>query len=63
MKGSSLEKEKKMRTAWTIEKLADWISKYDEIHKAGTTREPYDYEVWKLIIQDVAMDYVEGLEQ
>ena len=51
-----------MRTAWTIEKLADWISKYDEIHKTGKTREPYDYEVWKLIIQDVAMDYVEGLK-
>ena len=51
-----------MRTAWTIENLADWISKYDEIHKAGTMREPYNYETWKLIIQDVAKNYVESLK-
>jgi len=50
-----------MRSAWTIEKLADWISKYDEIHKAGTMREPYNYDTWVNIIQDVARDYVESL--
>ena len=50
-----------LRCAWTIENVAYWISKYDAIDKQGTMREPYDYETWILIIQDVAKDYVESL--
>jgi hypothetical protein len=49
-----------MRTGWTVDALADWLSKYDEIHKAGSDRAPYDFETWRLIVQDVAMDYVEA---
>lgn len=50
-----------MRSAWTIENLAEWISRYDKIHKQGSMRAPYDYDTWVLIIQDVAKDYVEEL--
>ena len=39
--------------------MADWLSRYDEIHKAGTMREPYDYKTWQLIVQDVALDYAD----
>jgi len=51
------------RTAWNVEALADWLAKYDEIHKAGTSRQPYDYETWKLIVEMVALDYVEMREE
>ena len=50
----------KTRTAWTVEHIADWLAKYDEIHKAGTMREPYNYETWVLIVQNVALDYVDS---
>lgn len=50
------------RTSWTIDNLADWLSRYDEIHKAGTMREPYNYETWRLIVQDVALDYAEEVK-
>jgi len=53
----------KPRTSWTIEDLADWLAKYDIIHKANSMREPYDYETWKLIVEMVALDYVEKLEE
>ena len=47
------------RTSWTVDNLADWLAKYDSIHKLGTMQEPYNYETWKLIVQDVALDYAE----
>ena len=47
------------RTSWTVNNLADWLANYDEIHKSGTMREPYNYETWRLIVQDVALDYAE----
>lgn len=47
------------RTSWTVDNLADWLAKYDTIHKSGTMRDPYNYETWKLIVQDVALDYAE----
>ena len=50
------------RTSYKITDLADWLAKYDEIHKAGTMREPYDYETWKLIVKDVALDYAEEVQ-
>ncbi len=53
---------KKTRTAWTVENLADWLAKYDEIHKAGTMREPYNYKTWLLIVKDVALDYAEEVQ-
>ena len=49
----------KTRTAWTVENLADWLAKYDKIHKAGTMRDPYNYETSLLIVKDVALDYSE----
>jgi len=52
----------KKRTSWTVDNLADWLSKYDEIHKAGTTRDPYNYETWRLIVQSVALDYAEEVK-
>ena len=51
--------KKRYRTSWTVDNLADWLSRYDEIHKAGTMREPYDYKTWQLIVQDVALDYAD----
>lgn len=51
---------KKPRTAWTVDNLADWLSKYDEIHKAGSTRQPYDKETWRIIVQNVALDYADS---
>ena len=51
--------KKQYRTSWTVDNLADWLSRYDEIHKAGTMREPYDYKTWQLIVQDVALDYAD----
>ncbi len=53
---------KNTRTSWNVEDLADWLAKYDAIHKVGTLREPYDYETWLLIVKDVALDYAEGVE-
>ena len=53
----------KPRTSFTVEDLADWLAKYDTIHKAGTMREPYNFETWKLIVQMVALDYVEKGEE
>jgi len=53
----------KTRTSYTVEHLADWLAKYDTIHKQGTMREPYDYETWKLIVEMVALDYVEMREE
>lgn len=53
----------KKRTAWTVDNLADWLAKYDSIHKAGTKREPYNYETWKLIVQDVALDYADSRDE
>ena len=50
---------KRPRTAWTVEHIADWLAKYDEIHKAGTMREPYNYATWVHIVQGVALDYAE----
>ena len=47
---------KRKRTSWRIEDLAEWLSRYDEIHKAGSFREPYNYETWLLIVKDVALD-------
>jgi hypothetical protein len=55
--------EKRKRTAWTVDALADWLSKYDEIHKAGTDREPYDYNTWQWIVKAVALDYVDILNE
>lgn len=54
---------KNNRTAWTVENLADWLAKYDAIHKAGTMRDPYSYEVWLQLVKDVALDYAEGVEK
>ena len=54
---------KRKRTAWRIEDLALWLSRYDEIRKAGTDRAPYNYETWILIIKDVALDYADYLEE
>ena len=51
--------KKRYRTSWTVDNLADWLSRYDEIHKAGTMREPYDYKTWQLIVQDVGLDYAD----
>ena len=51
--------KKTYRTAWTIDNLADWLSRYDEIHQAGTDRAPYDYATWQLIVKDVALDYAD----
>ena len=51
------------RTAWRIEDLAEWLSRYDEIHKAGTMREPYNYETWILIVKDVALDYADYMKR
>ena len=51
--------KKRYRTSWTVDNLADWLSRYDKIHKAGTMREPYDYKTWQLIVQDVALDYAD----
>lgn len=51
---------KKPRTAWSVDNLADWLSKYDEIHKSSSTREPYDKDTWALIVQDVALDYADS---
>lgn len=51
--------KKQYRTSWTVDNLADWLSRYDEIHKAGTMREPYDYRTWQLIVQNVALDYAD----
>ena len=50
---------KRPRTAWTIDDLADWLHKYDVIHKQQSLRDPYDVATWKLIVQDVALDYAE----
>ena len=55
--------KKRYRTSWTVDNLADWLSRYDEIHKAGTMREPYDYKTWQLIVQDVALDYADIVRQ
>ena len=44
--------KKQYRTSWTVDNLADWLSRYDEIHKAGTMREPYDYKTWQIIVQN-----------
>jgi hypothetical protein len=55
--------EKRKRTAWTVDALADWLSKYDEIHKAGTMQAPYDYKTWQLIVKSVALDYVDILNE
>jgi len=51
--------KKTKRTAWTVDALAEWLSRYDIIHKLDTDRDPYDVETWKLIVQDVALDYAE----
>ena len=51
------------RTAWTIDDLADWLHKYDVIHKQHTLRDPYDVATWKLIVQDVALDYADELRE
>ena len=55
--------KKRYRTSWTVDNLADWLSRYDKIHKAGTMREPYDYKTWQLIVQDVALDYADIVRQ
>lgn len=52
----------KYRTSWTVDNLADWLSRYDEIHKQGTMREPYDFKTWQIIVQNVALDYAEIIE-
>ena len=60
------EESKKTRTAWTVENLADWLSKYDIIHKEtslNNSSEPYDKETWTLIVQDVALDYSDSLKK
>ena len=49
--------KKTRRTAWSVEALADWLQKYDEIHKDGSMRAPYDYETWLQIVKNVALDY------
>lgn len=54
---------KRKRTAWRIEDLAEWLSRYDDIHKAGTMREPYNYETWILIVKDVALDYADYMKR
>tara|TARA_R100000995_G_scaffold21541_1_gene9063 strand:+ start:573 stop:794 length:222 start_codon:yes stop_codon:yes gene_type:complete len=54
---------KRKRTAWRIEDLAEWLSRYDEIHKAGTDRAPYNYETWILIVKDVALDYADYMKR
>jgi hypothetical protein len=54
---------KTKRTAWTVDDLALCLSRYDEIHKKGTMRAPYDYATWQLIVQDVALDYVEIVKE
>ena len=54
---------KRKRTAWRIEDLALWLSRYDEIHKAGSFREPYNYETWILIVKDVALDYADYMKR
>ena len=51
--------KKTNRTAWTVDALAEWLARYDIIHKLGTDRAPYDVETWKLIVQDVALDYAD----
>ena len=51
------------RTAWTVNNLADWLHRYDVIHKQNLLRDPYDVETWKLIVQDVALDYADSLRQ
>jgi len=51
------------RTSWTVEELADWLAKYDTIHKSGTMREPYNYVTWQLIVQAVALDYADSLKE
>jgi len=51
--------KKTYRTAYTVDQLADWLRRYDEIHKAGTDRDPYDYATWQLIVKDVALDYAD----
>ena len=48
---------KTRRTAWSVEALADWLHKYDKIHKLGSSRDPYDYDTWLLIVKNVALDY------
>lgn len=53
----------KPRTAWTLENIADWVAKYDVIHKAGTMRAPYDYGTWLNIIQRASLDYVDTLQE
>ena len=47
------------RTSWRVEDLAEWLSRYDEIHKAGTHRQPYNYETWMIIVKDVCLDYAD----
>jgi len=54
---------KTKRTAWTVDNLALWLSRYDEIHKEGTMRAPYDYATWQLIVQDVALDYADAVRK
>jgi len=49
------------RTSYKIQDLADWLAKYDEIHKAGSMREPYDFETWKLIVENVCLDYADAM--
>lgn len=51
------------RTAWTVDNLADWLHTYDVIHKQNGLRDPYNYETWKLIVQDVALDYADSLKE
>jgi len=53
----------KPRTSWTVDNLADWLSKYDIIHKQGSMREPYNYETWKHIVQAVALDYADSRDE
>jgi len=51
------------RTAWTVDALAEWLSRYDEIHKIDSDRPPYDLATWKLIVQDVALDYADTVQE
>tara|TARA_R100000231_G_scaffold101495_1_gene75490 strand:+ start:82 stop:255 length:174 start_codon:yes stop_codon:yes gene_type:complete len=53
---------KTKRTAWTVDALAEWLSRYDVIHKIDSDRLPYDLETWKLIVQDVALDYADMVQ-
>jgi len=53
----------KPRTSWTVDNLADWLAKYDIIHKQGSMREPYNYETWKHIVQAVALDYADSRDE